>query len=79
MLNIAVNVKRSLTHINNIKLFFGQEDILKYSSGIDSTSLLPKNLHLPFNKNHNCTATFAKRVLAAVFFVELINLNKWKI
>lgn len=46
------NTIEALTHINNIKLFFGQEDILKYSSGIDSTSLLPKNLHLPFNKNH---------------------------
>ena len=46
------NNVEALTHINSVKLFFGQEDILKYSSGIDSTSLLPINLHLPFNKNH---------------------------
>ncbi|HRG01098.1 MAG TPA: two-component regulator propeller domain-containing protein [Bacteroidia bacterium] len=46
------NTIEALTHISNVKLFFGQEDVLKYSKGIDSTSLLPKNLQLPFNKNH---------------------------
>jgi serine phosphatase RsbU (regulator of sigma subunit) len=46
------NSIEALTQINNVKLFFGQEDILKYSKGIDSTSLLPKELILPFNKNH---------------------------
>ena len=46
------NAKEAITNINSVKLFFGQEDILKYSKGIDSTSLLPKNLQLPFNKNH---------------------------
>lgn len=46
------NTKEAITNINSVKLFFGQEDVLKYSKGIDSTSLLPKNLQLPFNKNH---------------------------
>jgi ligand-binding sensor domain-containing protein/serine phosphatase RsbU (regulator of sigma subunit) len=46
------NSIEALTQINNVKLFFGQEDILKYSKGIDSTYLLPKELILPFNKNH---------------------------
>jgi ligand-binding sensor domain-containing protein/serine phosphatase RsbU (regulator of sigma subunit) len=46
------NTIEAVTSIENTKLFFGQEDILKYSLGIDSTTLLPKNLQLPFNKNH---------------------------
>lgn len=46
------NTQEAVTSINSVKLFFGQEDILKFSTGIDSTSLLPKNLILPFNKNH---------------------------
>jgi ligand-binding sensor domain-containing protein/serine phosphatase RsbU (regulator of sigma subunit) len=46
------NSKEAITNINAIKLFFGQEDVLKFSKGIDSTTLLPKNLILPFNKNH---------------------------
>ena len=46
------NDKEAITNINSIKLFFGQEDIVKYSKQIDSTTLLPKNLELPFNKNH---------------------------
>ncbi|MCD6017008.1 MAG: Response regulator containing a CheY-like receiver domain and a domain protein [Bacteroidetes bacterium] len=46
------NTKEALTKINNVKLFFGQEDLSKYTNGLDSTSLLPKNLNLPFNKNH---------------------------
>jgi ligand-binding sensor domain-containing protein/serine phosphatase RsbU (regulator of sigma subunit) len=46
------NSQEPLTKINDIKLFFGQEDLSKYTSGSDSTKLLPKNLNLPFNKNH---------------------------
>ena len=46
------NSIEAITSINQVKLFFGQEDILKYSKGVDSTSLLPKTLLLPFNKNH---------------------------
>jgi ligand-binding sensor domain-containing protein/serine phosphatase RsbU (regulator of sigma subunit) len=46
------NKHEAITSISNVKLFFGQEDILKYAHGIDSTTLLPKDLTLPFNKNH---------------------------
>ncbi|MFN8114762.1 MAG: two-component regulator propeller domain-containing protein [Bacteroidia bacterium] len=46
------NLKEAITNINSIKLFFGQEDVLKYSKGLDSATLLPKDLVLPFNKNH---------------------------
>lgn len=46
------NTKEAITNINSVKLFFGQEDVLKYSTGIDASSLLPENLELPFNKNH---------------------------
>jgi ligand-binding sensor domain-containing protein/serine phosphatase RsbU (regulator of sigma subunit) len=46
------NPTEALTQINHVKLFFGQEDVLKYAQGIDSTTLLPKTLKLPFNKNH---------------------------
>ena len=46
------NSLEALTKINSIKLFFGQEDILKYSNNLDSIFQLPKNLKLPFNKNH---------------------------
>ena len=47
-----INKQEAITNINFVKLFFGQEDISKYSTGIDSASFLPKNLKLPFNKNH---------------------------
>ncbi|MES2567026.1 MAG: two-component regulator propeller domain-containing protein [Bacteroidota bacterium] len=46
------NMQEALTKINTVKLFFGQEELSKYSSGLDSSTLLPKNLNLPFNKNH---------------------------
>lgn len=46
------NTYEALTKINNVKLFFGLEDVTKYSNSIDSASLLPKNLNLPFSKNH---------------------------
>ena len=37
------NTKEAITNINSIKLFFGQEDVLKYATGTDSASMLPKN------------------------------------
>ncbi len=46
------NTNEALTKINHVKLFFGLEDISKYSNSIDSASLLPQNLKLPFSKNH---------------------------
>ncbi len=46
------NPIEATTQISHVKLFFGQEDILKYAKGNDSISLLPKFLQLPFNKNH---------------------------
>lgn len=46
------NFQEALTKINSVKLFFGQEDLIKYSDGFDSSSILPKKLNLPFNKNH---------------------------
>ncbi len=52
--NPAVDTKNALeplTHINSVKLFFGQEDIFKYAEK-DSSTLLPKSLKLPFSKNH---------------------------
>jgi ligand-binding sensor domain-containing protein/serine phosphatase RsbU (regulator of sigma subunit) len=45
------NIQEAITTINSVKLFFGQYDINKYATK-DSTSALPKDLKLPFNKNH---------------------------
>lgn len=53
--NPKYDIKNSIepiTSLHHANLFFGQEDIFKYSDGIDSTNLLPKNLVLPFSKNH---------------------------
>jgi len=47
----AKNALEPLTKINRVNLFFGQEDIFKYAK-VDSSTLLPKNLVLPFSKNH---------------------------
>jgi len=47
-----VNTNEVKINISNVKLFFGQEDILKYSDALDSISLLPKDLVLPFSKNN---------------------------
>lgn len=46
------NTIEASTNLNSVKLFFGQDDILKFATSIDSTSFLPRNLKLPFNKNH---------------------------
>ncbi len=45
------NTQEATTTINSVKLFFGQYDITKYSTK-DSLAILPKELKLPFNKNH---------------------------
>ncbi len=46
------NTIEALTKITDVKLFFGQENIFKYSQVKDSTLTLPQQLKLPFNKNH---------------------------
>lgn len=46
------NTIEPMTRIEQVKLFFGQEDIFKYSETDDSVSILPSKLELPFNKNH---------------------------
>lgn len=45
------NTLEPLTRINQVKLFFGQEDIYKYGK-LDTLTQLPKNLSLSFSKNH---------------------------
>ncbi|MCW3076384.1 MAG: hypothetical protein JWO32_993 [Bacteroidetes bacterium] len=59
-----LNKKEARINITNIKLFFGQEDILQYSKGIDSVTLLPSHLFLPFSKN-NLTFQFVGISLVA--------------
>ncbi|MFO0435813.1 MAG: two-component regulator propeller domain-containing protein [Sphingobacteriaceae bacterium] len=48
----TTNLQEPLTNITDIKLFFGQEDVLKYADGIDTITMLPKNLVLPYSKNN---------------------------
>ncbi len=45
------NNQEAITTINSVKLYFGQFDINKYATK-DSSSNIPKDLKLPFNKNH---------------------------
>ncbi len=49
-----INHKEALTHITGIRLFFKNEesDLKNNSSSIDSTTHLPVNLILPYDKNH---------------------------
>jgi ligand-binding sensor domain-containing protein/serine phosphatase RsbU (regulator of sigma subunit) len=49
-----VNSKEALTRITGIRLFFENADkeLSEYSEGLDSTASLPKNLVLPYTKNH---------------------------
>jgi len=49
-----VNLKEALARITGIRLFFqnAEKEISQYSNGIDSSSNLPVNLILPYNKNH---------------------------
>lgn len=51
------NTKEARTNITSVKLFFGQEDVLKYAKGINSLTQLPDNLVLPYSKN-NLTFNF---------------------
>ncbi|MDZ4664193.1 MAG: two-component regulator propeller domain-containing protein [Bacteroidota bacterium] len=47
-----VNTKEPLLNITDVKLFFGQENILDHAKGIDSINYLPKELVLPSSKNN---------------------------
>lgn len=46
------NRKEAVLNITGVSLFFGLEDPLKYSSGIDSSTGLPNKLVLPYSKNN---------------------------
>lgn len=48
----APNTYKPKVSITDILLFFQKNDLKKYSSNIDSITLLPKNLRLPYNKNY---------------------------
>ncbi len=50
-LDVKNNIEPSL-HITDVKLFYGQENVTYYSKGIDSISLLPLGLRLPYAKNN---------------------------
>jgi len=52
-----INLIESKLIITDIELFFGLEDVLKFSDGIDTSNLLPKKLILPYSKN-NLTFNF---------------------
>lgn len=49
-----INRKEALTRITGMRLFFqnADEELIKYSDGIDSLNNLPKTLVLPYDKNH---------------------------
>ena len=49
-----VNSKEALTRITGIRLFFenAEKELSGYSEGSDSLAFLPKNLVLPYTKNH---------------------------
>lgn len=51
-----INIIAPSTKINSVKLFFGTENINKYSN-VDTNTLLPQNLILPHHKN-NLTFNF---------------------
>jgi ligand-binding sensor domain-containing protein/serine phosphatase RsbU (regulator of sigma subunit) len=46
------NTVEPLTAVSKIRLFFQDADFSPWAKGIDSTSGLPRNLILPFTKNH---------------------------
>ncbi len=48
------NRKEALTRITGIRLFFqnAEEELIKYSEGLDSITNLPFTLILPYDKNH---------------------------
>jgi ligand-binding sensor domain-containing protein/serine phosphatase RsbU (regulator of sigma subunit) len=47
-----INDVEPLTSVTKIKLFFQDADLSKWSKGVDSITHLPKDLILPFNRNH---------------------------
>ncbi|HWY38037.1 MAG TPA: SpoIIE family protein phosphatase, partial [Bacteroidia bacterium] len=47
-----INYHEPTCSVTDIKISFEKIDLLKYSSGFDSTSGLPLNLKLPYSKNH---------------------------
>ncbi len=49
-----INRQEALTRITGIRLFFenAEKELSEYSDDLDSTSSLPKNLVLPYTKNH---------------------------
>jgi serine phosphatase RsbU (regulator of sigma subunit) len=49
-----INRKEALTRITGIRLFFqnAEEDLIKNSEGLDSITNLPRELVLPYDKNH---------------------------
>ncbi|MES2286376.1 MAG: two-component regulator propeller domain-containing protein [Bacteroidota bacterium] len=49
-----INRQEALTRITGIRLFFenAEKELSDYSEGLDSTLSLPKNLVLPYTKNH---------------------------
>jgi len=52
-----INKEEPKLFITDLKLFYGQEEIVGYSKEIDTLTLLPINLVLPYNKN-NLTFSF---------------------
>ncbi len=58
------NENEARISILDVKLFYGEQDVTKYSDGRDSLTLLPKNLELPFTKN-NLTFSFSGICLIA--------------
>lgn len=49
-----INRQEPITRLTGIRLFFqnAEQDLTKYSQGLDSVSSLPKELVLPYDKNH---------------------------
>jgi len=47
-----LNNTAPITHITNIRLFFENFDWLPYSNSLDSITELPRDLILPYDKNH---------------------------
>lgn len=59
-----INNNESKLSVTDVKLFFGIDNVLDYSNGIDTIDLLPKNLVLPYDKN-NLTFKFVGISLVA--------------
>ena len=46
------NSKEPILHINGVDLFYGQEDVFRYSDMTETSGALPANLVLPASKNN---------------------------